>query len=106
MTPSEKIVVIDGCALPLGLYNEAREAAISTGKTQLVGVIYDAPPAPPPPTDAVELFRSILMPSRLFTDLREGNHLRYMMGCTREELGQCGCAMILYISPRAEEETP
>lgn len=106
MTAPEKLVILDGCALPLGLYNEARNTAISTGLTQLVGVIYDGPPVPPLPTDAVELFRSILTPPRLFTDLREGNHLRYMMGCTREELGQCGCAMILYISPQAEEETP
>lgn len=104
---NQKLIVIDGCALPLDLYNQAREQAIATHTTQCIGVIYDAPPkpAPAPPADMLALAHSILSPSPFFTDLRLGNHLRYLMGCTRDELGTCGCAMILYITHWAEEVT-
>lgn len=100
-----KIIVIDGCGLPLDLYNQARQQAIATRKTQCVGVIYDAPPrpAPAPPADMLQLAHLILSPAPFFTDLRLGTHCRYLMGCTNDELRGCGCAMILYITPAAEE---
>lgn len=101
MNPTQ-ITVIDGCAVPVDLYNQARERAISTHTTQCIGVIYDAAPAPPA-SDAAEVLRSILTPPPFFTDLRVGNHCRYLMGCTRDELRSCGCAMILYITRHAEE---
>ena len=105
MTTAQKVVVIDGCALPLDLYNQARHQAIATHVTQCIGVIYDAPPQPRPaaPATMLELAAAILSPSPFFADLRAGNHLRYLMGCTRDELSGCGCAMILYITWYAEE---
>jgi hypothetical protein len=104
MTPAPRCIVIDGCALPLDLYNQARLQAITTHTTQCIGVTYDAPPPPAAPVvDLVDLMRSILTPSPFFSDLRAGNQCRYLLGCTRDELRGCGCAMILYITPHAEE---
>jgi hypothetical protein len=105
MQTQSNLVIIDGCALPPNLYNQARTQAIAAHKVYCVGVLYDAPPKPPQPAriDASELLLSILAPSPFFADLREGNHLRYLMGCTYEELKTCDCAMILCITPYAED---
>src|ERR1700679_786956 len=97
-----RCVVIDGCALPVDLYNQARLQAIATLTTQCIGVVYDPPARPAAPTSMFELAVAILFPT-LFADLRSGNHCRYLMGCSRDELDGCGCAMILYITPHAEE---
>lgn len=98
--PIQKIV-IDGCAVPVMDYSQAREAAVSSGHVQFIGVLYDAPPAPP----AADNFSLLAMfrPHSLFSDLRQGNHLRYLMGCTYEELKTCRCAVIIHVYPHAEE---
>lgn len=107
MNPTQKLVVIDGCALPLDLYNQARQQAIATRATQLIGVLYDAPATrpPAPPADALDMVRFILSPSPFFADLRAGAHCRYLIGCTHAELRSCNCAMILYVTRFAEKVT-
>jgi hypothetical protein len=98
-----QLIVIDGCALPADLYNQAREQAIVTRTTQCIGVLYDAPPRPQaPPDNPFAVADLILTPSPFFADLRAGRHCRYLMGCTRDELRTCDCAYILHITPRAE----
>lgn len=99
--PIQKIV-IDGTAVPVHLYAEAREQAIASRSTQFIGVLYDAPPAGEDPVSDTFSLLALFKPSRFFTDLREGNHLRYLMGCTYNELKTCQCAVILHITTNAE----
>lgn len=94
--------IVDGCAVPVHLYSEARAAAVDTRQVQYIGVLYDAPERPRP-ADTFGAALAMFWPSPFFADLRQGNHLRYLMGCTHAELKTCRCAMILHIAPHAEE---
>ena len=102
-------VIIDGCALPRILYNLIKATARATGKIQCVGVICEAPDAPPlPPADFAnpsslfDVVAAALQPS-VFTHLRTGEHCIYIVDQTSAELhARHDLAMILYISPHGE----
>lgn len=90
MNHSPNMIVVDGCAVPVDIYSTTRAAAIQSGRTQFIGVLYKAPrPARPS--------------WHLFADLRAGYCCEYITGLTRDELRTKPCAMILWIGPHCEE---
>lgn len=92
-------VVIDGCFVPLEVYERVKALARKVGRTQFIGVVYNQPAELQTVGGGWDWVGIMRRDSARRQHMKCGQHLVYILDQSRDELmGRSDVAMVLWIT--------
>jgi hypothetical protein len=97
-------LIIEGCRIPLNLYRTARSVAVTTGRCQFIGVLYDAS-FPHAHAEGVLTWPTVTERlSAMRADLMNANGTTFVLADRNSLQTLKDVITIIWITPQAEEE--